>query len=251
MRLSLTYFDVNYRGQVESYLSNLAILARESDFAGTGIILRGAAAGARVQELINQGVVVVGALPGGSAANVTVFVDGRSQNLGVSNTRGFDFATTYTLGATSYGTFQFLLNGSYLTKYEVAITSNAAAADRLNTIFNPLKLKLRGGVNWSRGPLQASAMLTRVHGYQNNAVTPVEGVGPYTPVDLTFSADLGALGASPLLQDLQLGLEIRNAFNEDPPYVNLAPSGNGSGGYDATASNPVGRLFALSLRKKW
>jgi iron complex outermembrane receptor protein len=70
-------------------------------------------------------------------------------------------------------------------------------------------------------------------------------------VDLTLSADLGEWGSSSLLQDLQLGLEIRNAFNEEPPYVNLAPSGNGSGGYDATASNPVGRLFALSLRKKW
>jgi iron complex outermembrane receptor protein len=33
--------------------------------------------------------------------------------------------------------------------------------------------------------------------------------------------------------------------------VNLAPSVNGSGGYDATAANPVGRLFAISLRKKW
>jgi iron complex outermembrane receptor protein len=251
LRLSLTYFDVNYRGQVEAYLSNLAILARESDFAGTGIIVRGAAAGARVQELINQGIVVVGTLPGGSAANVTVFVDGRSQNLGVSNTRGLDFASTYAVETTGYGSFQFLLNGSYLTKYEVAITSAAAAADRLNTIFNPLKLKLRAGVNWSRGALQGSAMITRVHGYQNNAVTPVEGVGPYTPVDLTLSADLGQWGSSSLLQDLQLGFEIRNAFNEEPPYVNLAPSANGSGGYDATASNPVGRLFALSLRKKW
>jgi iron complex outermembrane receptor protein len=70
-------------------------------------------------------------------------------------------------------------------------------------------------------------------------------------VDLTLSADLGQWGSSSLLQDLQLGFEIRNAFNEEPPYVNLAPSANGSGGYDATASNPVGRLFALSLRKKW
>jgi iron complex outermembrane receptor protein len=33
--------------------------------------------------------------------------------------------------------------------------------------------------------------------------------------------------------------------------VNLAPGVNGSGGYDATSSNPVGRLLALSLRKKW
>ena len=49
-------------------LSQLACCAGAALF-----ILRGAAAGARVQQLINQGIVVVGALPGGSAANVTVF----------------------------------------------------------------------------------------------------------------------------------------------------------------------------------
>ncbi|MEO6367555.1 MAG: TonB-dependent receptor, partial [Steroidobacteraceae bacterium] len=251
LRLSLTYFDVNYRGQVDSYLSNLAILAREADFAGTGIILRGAAAGAQVQSLINQNIVVVGSLPGGSAANVTVFVDGRSQNLGVSNTKGFDFVSTYMLRTASYGNFQFTASGSYITDYEVAITAAAVPADRLNTIFNPLKLKLRGGVSWNIGAVKAAAMVTRIHGYRNNAVTPVEGVAPYTPVDLTLSVDLGALNDSAMLKDLDLGLEIRNAFDEDPPYVNLAPSANGSGGYDATASNPIGRLFALSLRKKW
>jgi iron complex outermembrane receptor protein len=52
-------------------------------------------------------------------------------------------------------------------------------------------------------------------------------------------------------EDLSLGLELRNVLDEDPPYVNLAPGVNGSGGYDATAANPVGRLLALSLRKKW
>ena len=82
-------------------------------------------------------------------------------------------------------------------------------------------------------------------------MTPAEPVSSYTPVDVTFGWDLDSLGSNALLQDLKLGLEVRNAFDTDPPYVNLAPSGNGSGGYDATASNPIGRLFAVSLRKKW
>ena len=250
LKTSLTYFDIKYKGQVDSYLSNLAILAREADFAGTGIILRGTAAATRVQELINQGVGVVGTLPGGSAANVTVFVDGRSQNLSVSRMKGLDLASNYRLRTADHGTFTFSLSGSYLTDFNVAITSTAAPTDRLNTIFNPLKLKLRGAVNWSLGQWRAGMVVNRVHGYQNNAVTPVESVGPYTPVDLTLNRDLSDLGGW-LGSGLDVGLEIRNAFDESPPYVNLAPSVNGSGGYDATASNPVGRLFAISLRKKW
>jgi iron complex outermembrane receptor protein len=251
LRLSLTYFDVNYENQVDAYLSNLAILSREADFAGTGIILRGAAAAQRVAQEMANGIVVLGALPGGTPDNITVFVDGRSQNLGVSNTRGFDFQAAWRLAATEAGNFTFNVNGSYLTDFEVAITAAAPLIDRLDTIFNPLKLKLRGGVSWDRGPLQASIMATYVGGYSNNAVIPAEPVGSYTPVDLTFGWDLGSSEGSSLLDGLQLGLEVRNAFDEDPPYVNLAPSANGSGGYDATAANPIGRLFAVSLRKKW
>jgi iron complex outermembrane recepter protein len=251
LRLSLTYFDVNYENQVEAYLSNLALLAREADFAGTGIILRGTAARDRTLQELARGVLPVGAYPGGSPNNITLFVDGRSQNLGVSNMRGVDFQATWRLPATEAGTFGFSANGSYLTDFEVAITSSAPLADRLDTIFNPLKFKARGGVTWDRGPLQAAVMLTYVGGYTNNAVTPAEPVGSYTPVDVTFGWDLGSLGSNALLQDLKLGLEVRNAFDTDPPYVNLAPSGNGSGGYDATSSNPIGRLFAISLRKTW
>ena len=250
--VNLTYFDINYRGQVEAYLSNLALLARESDFEGTGIIVRGPEAGVRVQELLDAGITIAaGTLPGGSAANVELFVDGRGQNLGVSNMKGIDLATSYLLQTGGRGTFRFSLTGTYLTRFDVAITPAAAPVDRLNTIFNPLKLKLRAGAAWNRGPLGASLVITRVHGYQNNAVTPVEGVGPFTPIDATFNMDLGQLFGSPQFEHLDLGLEVRNLRDEDPPYVNLAPGVNGSGGYDATAANPVGRMFGVSLRKKW
>jgi len=250
--VSLTYFDVNYRNQVEAYLSNLALLAREADFDGTGIIVRGTEAGQRVQELLDAGITIAaGSLPGGSASNVTLFVDGRGQNLGVSNMKGLDLSTSYRLETGARGTFRFSLTGSYLTEYDVAITPAAPLVDRLNTIFNPLKLKLRGGMAWNRGPLGASVSVTRVHGYQNNAVTPVEGVGPYTPIDVTFNMDLGQMFGASQLEDLNFGVEIRNLRDEDPPYVNFAPSGNGSGGYDATVANPIGRMFAVSLRKKW
>ncbi len=251
MGVSLTYFDVNYRSQVEAYLSNLALLAREADFDGTGIILRGTAAADRVQVLVDSGGMVGGTLPGGSPANVTLFVDGRNQNLGVSNMKGFDLSTNYRLDTGSRGTFRFTLTGSYLTEFDVAITPSAPLVDRLNTIFNPLKLKLRAGVAWNRGPLGATVSVTRVHGYQNNAVTPVEGVGPFTPIDLTFNMDLGELFGSSQFDDLDFGVEVRNLRDEAPPYVNFAPSGNGSGGYDATVANPVGRMFAVGLRKKW
>jgi iron complex outermembrane recepter protein len=62
---------------------------------------------------------------------------------------------------------------------------------------------------------------------------------------------VGDAGGDGLLDGLQLRAEVRNLLDEDPPFVNIAPTANGSGGYDATASNPTGRLFAVGLRKKW
>src|SRR5690606_39752228 len=86
LRFSVTYFDINYENQVETYLSDLSILARESEFAGTGIILRDAEAAARIARLIDdEGLSVRGVpLPGGDPANVALYVDGRNNNLGRS-----------------------------------------------------------------------------------------------------------------------------------------------------------------------
>ena len=92
-------------------------------------------------------------------------------------------------------------------------------------------------------------LATHVGGDTNNAVTPRQSVDSYTPIDLSLTWRVGEVMDDPVTEDLTLSFEVRNVFDEDPPYVNIAPSGNGSGGYDATVTNPVGRLFAVSVRK--
>jgi iron complex outermembrane receptor protein len=72
------------------------------------------------------------------------------------------------------------------------------------------------------------------------------------PVDLTVTlhgddmAWLGSFGAG-----LAFSLEARNVFDEDPPYVNVGQSGNGGGGFDPTAANPIGRLIGVRVSKNW
>lgn len=253
LRFGLTYWDVKYESQVLANLSNLTILGNEAQYAGTGIILRSADAARRVQELLAQGVALAGgSFPGGNPANVTLFVDGRSQNLGVSITRGIDFTGTWNgrLGANDALTVN--VSGTYLTKYNVAVTPAAALINRRNFIFNPLKFKARASVTWDHGPFSARVLATHVAGYRNNLSNPVQSVKSYTPVDLTINWKVGDQQASGFFEKgLVLGLEVRNMFDVAPPYVNLAPNGNGGGGYDATASDPIGRLFAVSVRKSF
>ena len=246
LRIGVTYWDVEYANQVLANLSNLAILNQEDQYEGTGIILRGPAAAARVQELNAAGVGFVGA----PAQPIQLFVDGRSQNLGVSITRGIDVFADYEV---SIGEDRLSFNASatYLTDYRVAVTPTAPRVDQRNLIFRPLKFKARASVGWLHGPLTARLVATHVAGYTNDAIVPNEGVDSYTPVDLFFSWTAGGSAEDPFGGEATFGFEIRNLFDADPPYVNIAPSGNGSGGYDASAASPVGRMYAVSIRTRF
>ena len=246
LRIGITYWDVKYENQVLANLSNLAILNQEAQYAGTGIILRGADAAARAQELNASGIGFVGA----PAQPIQLFVDGRSQNLGVSINRGIDFTVDYQLPL-GEDLLAFNASGTYLTTYRVAVTPTAPLLDQKNLIFRPLKFKARASVSWIRGPLTARVLATHVGGYLNDAIVPNESVASYTPVDLSLSWTFGRDGSwSPFGSEVTIGAEVRNLFDEDPPYVSIAPSGNGSGGYDATVASPIGRMFAASLRIK-
>lgn len=248
LRLSGTYWNVRYINQVNSYLSDLTILNREAQYAGTNIILHDAAAAARVQQLMASGITVVGALP----ATVTLFVDGRNNNLGKSITDGLDFQANYQVPTANMGDFAFNLGGTYVLKYVVAITPKGVLVDLRNTIFNPLKFKARGSVAWEKGPFNAQATVTHVGGYLNTSVPGGQDVKSYTPVDLSFAVQVGDRSSHDFVKSgINIGLEVLNLFDTKPPYVNLAPGVNGNGGYDATASNPVGREFAVSIRKSF
>jgi iron complex outermembrane receptor protein len=247
LRLGITYWDVDYKNQVIANLSNLAILNQEALYAGTGIILRGAEAQARVAELVASGVTFVGS----PAQPIQLFVDGRSQNLGVSKTSGIDFTADYEWPVGAEHLLLFNVGGTYITNYEVAVTPTAPLVDQLNLIFRPLEFKARASVGWVHRGWNARLLATHVGGYTNDAITGGQSVSSFTPLDLFVSYTFGQDGSwTPFGRAITLGAEVRNLLDDDPPYVNIAPSGNGSGGYDATAASPIGRVFAASLRVK-
>ncbi|MEN9684034.1 MAG: hypothetical protein RLZZ427_1785 [Pseudomonadota bacterium] len=242
LRLSATYFNVDYRNQVIGLLSDLAVLTRLSQFNGTNLILQGSAAAQAVVDALASGVSpATGVMPN----PVTLFVDGRSQNLGRSITTGIDFTANYTIPTDNAGTFGLNLSGTYLTGFKTAQTPSAPFVKQLNQIFQPLRFKLRAALNWEKDAFTLGLRATHVNGYTNIAVTPNQSVKSYTPVDLNLSWKTG------VDHSLTFGIEARNLFNIKPPYVNIAPSSNGSGGYDATTTDPIGRLFAASVRVKY
>jgi len=253
LHFGVTYFNVKYINQVDSYLSDLTLLTRADQFAGTGVILTGAAARDRVLQLLASGVTLArGTFPGGDPNNVTLYIDGRNNNLGQSTTRGIDMVANWRIPTTRAGDFTLNASGTYLTEFVSAVSAAGTPVDKRNTIFFPLTFKARGSVTWTLNPLRVQVTATHVGGYDNNAVTPIQSVHSYTPIDLSLVWTIGS-AAPPRFFDggFSFGFEVRNLFNAATPYVNLAPGANGGGGYDPSASNPIGRLFSASVRKKF
>lgn len=243
-RLSISYFDIEYTNQITAYLSDLTLLNREAEFAGTGIITRNPSA-AQVAQLLATYPVLGGVVPN----PLTLFVDGRTNNLGVTLAKGIDFQASYLMPTNGMGDFSFNLSGSYFTKYKVALTPSAPLVNQLNNIYNPLRFKMRGVAGWTKGGTRASLAVNYQNAYNNNLITPIQRVRSFTSFDLAFTHDFSHL--RPWMKGVTLGFNITNLFDAQPPFVNIASSPNGGGGFDPTLYNPVGRLVSVNVGKKF
>lgn len=240
-RLSLTWFKIEYELQVTSYLSDLTILNRESQFDGTGIITRDPSP-ELVAQLLGQY-----AVRGVPPNPVTLFVDGRTNNLGTTVAKGVDLQARYQW-STGLGQFAAAVNGEYMTDYDVAITPTAPLVDQLNTIYNPLRFKGRGSLYWSGQNFSAAGFVNYQSSYDNNLAAQVQKVDSHTTLDARVAYGFENQG---WLSGVTVALDVVNAFDTEPEFVNIAQSPNGGGGFDATLNNPVGRIISLSIDKKW
>jgi iron complex outermembrane receptor protein len=256
LALSLNYFDINYSDQVVSYLSNLAILGnpaafgaifqrRPTDAAGS------AAFTAMLQGYINEGRTI----SGGNAGNVlatNLFIDGRPYNQGVTKAKGMDFDLRYKLQTAAAGAFNFTVGGTYFTDYFTAATNSAPTLDELNRINFPLQFRGRFNVGWADGTGWSGGVAANyANGYTNDVPAVIQQVGAFTTVDARFGFDFQDRLSSSLLHNLRIGVDVSNLFDTNPPYVNIAPSNNGGGGFDPQTTNPIGRQIAVSIGKRF
>ncbi len=265
LTIGVTYFDIDYQNTITGLLSNLAILTFANEYAGTDVILFGKAAYDRIVNIRTNGIggtpgpIDVRVIAGASTACLDaptptysncIFADGRSLNLGRSQMQGLDFTLRYFADIGPVDTLTVTTSGTLLTAYNVAFTPGGPLTDQQNNIFQPLTFKARAAVAWGHGPFNVRAQVSHIGSYINNIVTPVETVDSFTMVDLNFGWEINESFDLPG-ERLSLGLEVRNLFNRQPPFVNARPGQNSAGGFDATASDPIGRQFAVSLRSSF
>jgi iron complex outermembrane receptor protein len=245
-KFSLNYFNIDYRNQISSYLSDLTIL-QQSEQLGS-LITR--CPSAQCTSLVNQ-YVVPGPVFGPILANPSVFVNGLELNLGTTRTQGVDFVGNYALPTDHSGTFLVGLTGTYTFKYDVQFTPGGPTFGELNNIGFPLRLRMRGNVGWTEGPVSALLYVNYENGYNNTEVTPQEPVSSYTTVDVNVVFDVGKAVSGAWAKDLRVTAHVNNLFDKDPPYVNIPISPNGGGGFDPNNASGIGRLVSLQIGKKF
>lgn len=177
---------------------------------------------------------------------VRAIVDARSRNFSRTLAEGFDVSVTQRIGVGRAGDILVSINGTYIANFENAISPRAPAVDRLNTPGNPVDWRLRGSIAWMpTATTTISTFINYTDSYKD--IVPDRKISSNTTVDLTVAHNFDSKTSS-LLRDLSITLSITNLFNDAPPFYENVTTGFG---YDSANADPMGRVVALSLSKRW
>jgi len=244
LRIASTYFDIRYKDQIVDLTSVLfQMLSNRASYAA---LINENPSLEMLQSYVSSPNFID--YYGLVASDVDIFIDARTQNLAVTRQKGIDFDVQYRFKA-GIGEARVGVDGSYLFKFSRAASASAPSVNILNSINNPVDLRLRGHAGWASDSLSALLSISYVGGYKNNIVTPSEHVSSWTTLDAQisyrFKNDTGAL------RGLSLTLGATNLLDKDPPYAAFSFNGISAIGYDPQNANPLGRVLSLQLTKAW
>ena len=243
--LSLTYYSIKYDNRIEQPAAGDPFAILELGNEWSSVITRNPS-----QEQIAA--VCNSPTYRGSAASCLVsspaaIIDGRLANLASTRTSGLDLEAHQRLHDRA-GSFELGLMGNYVFKFDQAIDSAVPASGIVDTAGNPLALRLRGTLEWTRrGPQQPGPRLVlavnHTGAYRNPGSTLVPRVGAWTTLDVQAgyrtSKQTGFFGGT------EVTLNVVNVLNHDPPFVDT------QWGYDIYNVQALGRVVSLDVRKSW
>jgi iron complex outermembrane recepter protein len=180
------------------------------------------------------------------AANPSILIDARSHNLSATTVEGVDLDLDHVLD-TSRGVFTLGLHGSYMWRFEQQLTRDASKVDILNTVDNPVSLRLRGSVEWDqhgadRPGFGVGVSVDHIGGYADSFSQTTASIDSWTRLNVNVSYRLAGIGDTDGLEFILSGLNI---FDDHPPFVDREM------GFDVANAEPFGRVVSFHLRKNW
>ena len=191
--------------------------------------------------------------PDAIAADVTHIIYNGLTNIASQQTSGFDVSLDYS-APTSFGAWNVGAAFTYMLENKERISAGAPVVERVGTLTYPVEFRGRLNAGFQHGGWSSQLQLNYVDSYTNTSVTPAEPVDRWVTVDLITGFSFQERHGD-LLSGVRVGFNVRNLFNEDPPFArsnSASTIGTDLGvNYDPTNADPFGRLFTLSLSKEW
>jgi len=245
LKLSATYFDIDYTDRVVQPVSNAALNVLDNpalqefiDYAPTP---------AQQAAVIAQDANGLGNYTGTpyDPAKVIAIVRNQLVNAARQQVRGVDLTGSYRIPVAS-GDVTLSGQASWLRSNQ-RNTPSVPLTQLAGTNFNPARFRARGGVTGHFGPVTATLFANYTGGITDLNVAPPLKRGDMTTLDLSLMWKSPA--AHGLARGFEIGLYVTNVTDKRPPY--LAPFDDTTINYDSTNYSPLGRFVSVSLRKAW
>jgi outer membrane receptor protein involved in Fe transport len=241
LHASLTYFDVIYRGRIVRPGPFLAtdILREEAEWA---TVIQRDPTQDEINALCNDPY-FRGDRTQCKSTPIAVIVDQRQHNMATTNARGLDLNMDAST-RTKIGMFNANLRIAYTLQFSQRGSDASPSLDIVDTVGNPLALKLRAGAEWRQRPdsgWTASLGFEYSGGYRDPG--SARGVGAFKSIDVAAGYMTGP-GLGPF-SNLSFELTASNLLNAAPPFVDR------EAGYDLANAVPYGRVTTLMMRKRW
>jgi len=243
--LSLTYYSIDYDNRIAQPAAGdpFDILALGREWAS--VITRDPTA-AQIAAVC-ESPYFQGSASSCMASAPAAIIDGRLANLASTRTSGLDLEAHQRLHGRA-GSFELGVLGNYVFRFDQAVNATAPQTDILDTAGNPLALRLRATLAWTRhGPQRPGPLLqlavNYTGGYRNPASTLVPRVAAWTTVDFQGAYHSGK--STGPWSGTEVTLNVVNLFNHDPPFVDT------QFGYDVYNVQALGRVISLDVRKSW
>jgi iron complex outermembrane receptor protein len=191
-------------------------------------------------------------LPNGELSNANQ----TTQNIGATNTEGYDFGVNYRLPEFSFGRFEAGLNATYTSKFDEQLLPGAPFRGRVGQFGSP-NWRLRGNFNldWTLGDWGATYRARYFSSVRESCVLdsrcsqpdhidPVIGPDPLTRAGAVTYHDVQVRWNAPWDGTITLGLN--NAFDKGPPVLLSAFANSFDPNYDVP-----GRFWYMEYRQKF
>jgi iron complex outermembrane recepter protein len=241
LRFGATYFSIRYTDKIAQYFNDPQILTDPN----LAFLVTLNPTQAQIDAFNARGTAINYIPSGQTPATVYALVDAQYQNLGSATAEGVDFNISYDYDLGDSGNITAFLNGTYLMNYIIQVTPGGPSTERVDDYDYPTSWRARGGIGWtSPGGLRANIFANYTGSYYYDTPAFSQKIDAYTTFDLSLAYTLSDLGP---LESVTLSANLQNAFDTDPPFVNIAPNEFNGGGFDGAKANPIGRMLWVSL----